>query len=189
MNTTTTFNVDKRQLLNALKQLQKIEKTSKKKDSTLEVTVFDGYIRLVIPGIDLIVQSITKGSAKFTIRLWYFTDIVNAEKDRELQFTLTENQFKLRGFSFAVLTTFFENDRILRSINLPVNYKYLDIVQLYLSEKYTTEEIIFNNLDKEVVDAINKLNTDIDKVSSTMRKYHFSREEVEAFILNKLKHG
>ena len=26
-------------------------------------------------------------------------------------------------------------------------------------------------------------NTDIDKVSSTMRKYHFSREEVEAFIL------
>lgn len=187
MNVTATITVDQRQLLNALKQLQKIEKAGKKKDSTLEVTVFDGYIRLVIPGIDLIVQAFTKGSAKFTLRLWYFTDIVNAEKDRELHFTLTENQLKLRGFSFKVLTTFFEDDRILRSINLPVNYKYLDIVRLYLSEKYTTEEIIFNNLDKEVVDAINKLNTEIDKITSTMRKYGFTREEIETLVLNKVR--
>jgi hypothetical protein len=187
MNATATITVDKRQLLNALKQLQKIEKAGKKKDSTLEVTIFDGHIRLVIPGIDLIVQAFTKGSAKFTLRLWYFTDIVNAEKDRELHFTLTENQLKLRGFSFKVLTTFFEDDRILRSINLPVNYKYLDIVRLYLSEKYTTEEIIFNNLDKEVVDAINKLNTDIDKTASTMRKYGFTREEIETLVLKKVK--
>lgn len=187
MNTTANFTVDKRQLLNTLKQLQKIEKSGRKKDSTLEVTVFDGYIRLIIPGIDLIVQAFTKGSAKFTIRLWYFTDVVNAEKDKELQFTLTENQLKLRGFSFAVLTTFFENDKILRSINLPVNYKYLDIVRLYLSEKYTTDEIIFNNLDKDVVDAINKLNTEIDKTTSTLRKYGFTREEVEGILLKKLR--
>lgn len=187
MQSTATFKVDKRQLLNALKQLQKIEKAGKKKDSTLEVTIFDGYIRLVIPGIELNVQAFTKGSAKFTLRLWYFTDIVNAEKDSELHFTLTENQLNLRGFSFNVLTTFFENDRILRSINLPVNYKYLDIVRLYLSEKYTTEEIVFNNLEKEVIDAINKLNADIDKITSTMRKYGFTRENIETLLLNKLK--
>jgi hypothetical protein len=187
MNTTATFTVDKRQLLNALKRLQKIEKSSRRQDSTLEVTIFDGYIRLIIPGIDLIVQAITKGSAKFTIRLWYFTDIVNAEKDRELHFILVEDQLKLRGFSFSVRTTFFENDKILRSINLPINYKYLDVVRLYLSEKYTTDEIIFNNLDKEVVDAINKLNGEIDKVTSTLRKYGFKREEIETFILDKVK--
>ena len=187
MNTTAIFRVEKKQFLDALNQLKKIEKSGKKKESTLEVTILNGYIQLVIPGIQLYIHASTSGSAKFTIRLWYITDVVNAEKDNELNFTLNENQLKLRGFSFGVLATFFENDRILRSIDLPVNYKYLDVVRLYLSERYTTDEIIFNNLDKEVVAAINKLKTDIDKVSSTLRQYGFSREEVETLILNKLK--
>jgi hypothetical protein len=56
-----------------------------------------------------------------------------------------------------------------------------------LSEKYTIDEIIFNNLDKEVVDAINKLKTDVDKATSIMRKYGFTTEEVEVIILNKIK--
>lgn len=187
MNSTANFTVEKKQLLNSLKQLQKLERSGRKKDSTLEVTIYDGYLQLVIPGIQLKVQARTEGSAKFTIRLWYFTNLVNAEKDNELHFSLTENQLKLRGFTFGVLTTFFEKDNILRSIDLPVNYKFLDVVRLYLSEKYTTDEIIFNNLDKPVVDAIDKLKTDIDKASATLRQYGFTREEVEAFILTKLK--
>lgn len=93
----------------------------------------------------------------------------------------------MRGFTFGVLTRFFEKDDILRSIDLPINYKFIDTAKLYLSEKYTTEEIIFNNLEKEVVDAINILDADIDKVTSIMRKYGFTRKEVEGIILNKLK--
>ena len=46
------------------------------------------------------------------------------------------------------------------------SFVILDIARLYLSEKYTPEEITFNNLDSEVTDAIDKLNTDIDKVVS-----------------------
>jgi hypothetical protein len=187
MNNSAAFRVAKNDLLPALKQLKKIEKASKKRESTLEVTIIDDYLQLVIPGIQLQVNAVTDGSAKFTIRLWYFTDIINAEKIKDLQFSLTENQLKLRSFTWGVLTTFFETDSILRSINLPVNYKYLDVARLYLSEKYTTDEIIFNNLDKEVVDAINKLNTDIDNASSIMREYGFSRKEIEALILDKLK--
>ena len=187
MKYATTFIVDKRQLLNSLKKLQQIEKSGRKKDSTLEVTIYDGYLQLVIPGIHLIVQARTEDSAKFTIRLWYFANLVNAEKDNELHFGLLENQLKLRGFTFEVQTTFFEKDNILRSIDLPVNYTFIDIARLYLSEKYTTDEIIFNNLDQEVVDAINKLKTDIDKATSIMRKYGCTTEEVEAMILDKLK--
>ena len=187
MNATATITVDQRQLLNALKQLQKIEKAGKKKDSTLEVTIFDGYIRLVIPGIDLIVQAFTKGSAKFTLRLWYFTDIVNAEKDKELHFTITENQLKLRGFTFKVLTTFFENDRILRSINLPLNYTDKDLAKLYLSGKYTDEELLFNNLDKETAITIKKVKTDINKIILLMKNYGFKRKEVEELMMKKLK--
>ena len=113
--------------------------------------------------------------------------MVNAENDLYLHFTLVENSLRLRGFSFDVPTTFFENDRILRSINLPVNYKYLDIVELYLSEKFTEEEIAFNKLDKMVAESVEKLKKDIDKVSSIMREYRFTRNEVETLLLNKIK--
>lgn len=82
MPNTVTFSVVKNELLPALKQLKKIEKASKKRESTLEVTIIDDYLQLVIPGIQLQVNAITTGSAKFTIRLWYFTDIVNAEKQK-----------------------------------------------------------------------------------------------------------
>lgn len=160
MNNSANFIVEQNQLLNSLKQLQKLERSGKKKDSTIEITIFDGYLQLVIPGVLLKVQARTEGSAKFTIRLWYFTNLVNAEKDNELHFSLTENQLKLKGFTFSVLTTFFTTDNILRSIDLPLNYTFLDIARLYLSEKYTTDEIIFNNVDKPVVDAINKLKVD-----------------------------
>ena len=68
-----------------------------------------------------------------------------------------------------------------------MNYKSLDVVRLYLSEKYTTEELEFNKLDAEVLNAIEKLNSEIDKTTSILRKYGFKRVEVANLILEKLK--
>ena len=56
-----------------------------------------------------------------------------------------------------------------------------------MSEKYTTEELEFNKLDAEVFNAIEKLNSVIDKTTSILRKYGFKREEVANLILEKLK--
>ena len=78
-------------------------------------------------------------------------------------------------------------DGILRSIDLPVNYKYLDIVRLYLSERYTKEEIDFNKLAPDVDKAIDQLNSEIDKVSSMLKKYGFKREELQELILEKIR--
>ncbi len=150
MNKSASFRIEKEPLLAALKQLQRVEKSSKKKRSTIEITILKGYIQLLIAGVRLNIHADTNGSAKFTILLWYITDVVNNEKDLYLDFSLDENRLKLRGFSFDVPTTFFENDRILRSINLPINYKYLDIVELYLSQKFTEEEIVFNKLEDSI---------------------------------------
>ena len=187
MKQTATFSVTKRDFLPALKKLLAMEKSNRRKDSTLEVTLKLGFIHLVISGVELHVHALTTGSAKLTIRLWYITDIVKAENDKILHFTVEDGTLKLSGFSFNAQTTFFETDRILRSINLPMNYKYLDVVRLYLSEKYTTEEIEFNELETEVSNAINKLNGGIDKITSTLRKYGFKRDEVANLILEKLK--
>ena len=187
MNSTASFTVNKKELLSALKQLKKLERSGKKKESTLEITVIDSGLQLIIPGVELYIAARTENCAKFTVKLWYITDVVNAENDIELFFTLSINTLKLRGFSFNVQTTFFENDRILRSINLPMNYKYLDIVKLYLSEKYTSEELKFNKLEKTVLDSIDKLKTDIDRVTSILKVYSFSRNEIECFIHDKVK--
>lgn len=127
-----------------------------------------------------------KAVLKFTVRLWYFADIIKAEQDNTLHFDLTENRLGLRTLSFPVMTTFFEADSILRSINLPLNYKDMDLVKLLLSGKYTDEEIV-NNLDKEAVKTMGKVKADINKIILMMKTYGFKRKEVEQLILNKLK--
>ena len=155
--------------------------------STLEVTIIDNYLQLAIPGVQKNILAATKGSAKFTLRLWYFTDIIKSEKDITLHFELTENRLNVRTLSFTVLTTFFETDRILRSINLPLNYTDLDIAKLLLSGKYTDEEISFNNFNNEAVEAMRKIKSDINKIILMLKTYGFNRKEVEQIILNKLK--
>lgn len=187
MESPASFRVIKNELLNALKQIQRVEKSTKKKLSTLEVTLIDGLLQMAIPGIQLNVNAATKGSAKFTIRLWYFTDIIKSESDNTLHFELTENCLCVRTLSFPVLTTFFETDRILRSINLPLNYTDMDLAKLLLSGKYTDEEIVFNSLDKEALNAMRRVKADISKIISMMKAYDFKQEEVEEIILNKLR--
>jgi hypothetical protein len=155
--------------------------------SILEVTIIDNYLQLAIPGIQLNINAATKGCAKFTVRLWYFTDIIKAEQDNTLHFEVTENRLSLRTLSFPVMTTFFETDSILRSINLPLNYTDMDLAKLLLSGKYTDEEIVFNNLDKEAVKTMRKVKADISKIILLMKTYGFKRKEVEQLILNKLK--
>ncbi|MBL0056263.1 MAG: hypothetical protein IPP31_08710 [Chitinophagaceae bacterium] len=167
--------------------MQRVEKSAKKKLSTLEVTLIDGYLQMAIPGIQLNINAATKGSAKFTVRLWYFADIIKAEQDNTLHFELTENRLGLRTLSFPVMTTFFENDSILRSINLPLNYTDMDLAKLLLSGKYTDEEIIFNNLDNEATNTMRKVKADISKIVLLMKKYGFKKNEVEDLIFNKLK--
>ena len=157
MESPASFRVIKNELLNALMQMQRVERAPKKKSGTLEVTLLDGFLQLVMPGIQLSVPAGTKGNAKFSIRLWYFADIIMSERDNMLHFELTENRLSVRTLSFPVLTTFFETDRILRSINLPLNYTDMDLAKLLLSGKYTDEEIVFNNLNKEALNAMRRV--------------------------------
>lgn len=186
MASTASFRVLKNELHNVLKQMQRIEKSAKKKLSTLEVTIIDNYLQLSIPGIQLNINAATKGSAKFTLRLWYFADIVKSEQEGTLHFDLTENRLKLRSLSFPVLTTFFETDNILRSINLPVNYTPIDLAKLLLSGKYTDDEMSFNNLEIEAAEVMRKVKADISKIVLLMKKYGFNKKEVEEIIFNKM---
>ena len=63
----------------------------------------------------------------------------------------------------------------------------MDLAKLLLSGKYTDEEIVFNNLDKEAMSIMLKVKADINKIISMLKTYGFKRKEVEELILNKLK--
>ncbi len=86
MSSTATFTVLKKELLQNLKQLVMIEKSSKKYSSVLEIAIIEDFIQLVIPGVHLQISATTTGSAKFTISLSYFTKIVQPEKTKDIHF-------------------------------------------------------------------------------------------------------
>lgn len=187
MSSVVAFRVYKKELFESLKQMQRMEKAAKKKLSTLEVTIIDNFLQLNIPGVQLNVPAATKGSAKFSLLLMYLIEVLKTEKDNLLHFELSENQLHLRQMKFKVMTTFFETDRILRTINLPLNYSYIDLAKLVLSGKYTDEELEFNKISAEATKALKQTQNDIAKIASLMKDFGFKRSEVETLILDKLK--
>lgn len=186
MSKSATFTLPKIPLLQSLSQINKLTKSSRKRKVTIEITVFKDHIKLVVPGIDLDISATASGAAKATLQLWYFTDIISNEKDDTLDCKIIYDQLHINGSVFKAQTTYFEDDKILRSIKLPVNYTFIDIASLYLSERYTNDEILFNNLDGSIKRAKSQVNHDIEKIAYILSKYNVTKEEVETIIINKL---
>ena len=184
-----SFVLTKKELNGALTQFKKIEKSTRKKQTLLEVTVIDGGLILNIPGGELTVQAQTKGTAKFAVRLVYFADVVSTYDADSLICLLTEDTLKINNTLFNVRTTFFKDDSILRSIDLPANYTHVDLYRLKNSGKYTEQEIEFNKLTEKIDNAELRIKLDIDDLSLILRKYGFSKKDITAIIMNKLKEG
>ncbi len=180
------FVVLKVDLLRTLTQLYKLKRSAKKKQSTLEITLTKDTLTFNIPGAQLNLEAHTSGSAKLTLRLAYFLDIIQTLRDVVVVAEIKENQLTISNKTFTVLTTFFENDEILRSIDMPLNYNDIDLANLSISDKYTKSELDFNNLLSEAERAKIEITKDTKKVYSILSKYGFSYNEVVAFIKTKL---
>lgn len=181
------FVVLKVDLLRMLTQLNKLVKSAKKKQATLEITLTKDTITFNIPGAQLNLMAHTKGSAKLSMRLAYLLDIVQTLKDEVVIAEIKENQLIISNTTFTVLTTFFENDEILRSIDLPLNYNDVDLAKLLVSDKYTKNELDFNNILSDAERVTIEITEDTKKVYSILSKYGFSYNDVVAFIKTKLK--
>lgn len=180
------FTVSKRELHSALKRILNVVGVAGRLRSFLEVTIYEKHLELQVPGVSIKVPAKTNGSAKFSTLLLFMEDIVKNEKDLMLDFQLLEGELKIRTSTFLVQTTFFESDRILRSIELPVNYDFVDLMKLHLSGKYTEEEIKFNHLDKDLKKAITKTKREITHLARVLSKYGFQEKEVEELVISRL---
>ena len=180
------FNVSKREIHQALKRIINIVNVANKTLTSLEVTIYQSYLELQVPGVAIKVPATTIGHARFSIMLLIIEDFVKNEKDLMLDFYLFEGELKIRKSTFLVQTTFFENDKVLRSIQLPVNYDFIDLMKLFLSGKYTEEEIKFNNLHKELKKARTKTKREILLVSKVLNKYGINELEIETLVMERL---
>jgi len=181
------FNVNRRELMNCLRHLKKLSQIADHQDPQMEVTLIAGQACFAIPGGKLCIDARTKGGAKFSITLLYLMEVTETYKDKEMDFVLEKNKLKINYTSASVKTTFFETDAILRSIDLPLNYDFTDLIKLKLSGLYSEEEIDFNELSDKIKEAEQLLQEDIEALYSILIKYRFKKAEAEELLMNKLK--
>jgi hypothetical protein len=147
MNYKSLFFVNKKELINTLNLLSialpKIKKYAL--EISLEMTITDGKVDFTIPGASFSINAETKGTCKASLRFLHFLELVKSSNNDNVEVVIEKNLLKVGKVSVGVQSTFFKNDRILRSIDLPINYKLVDIIRLP-QNGYTWEEIEFNNL-------------------------------------------
>jgi hypothetical protein len=83
-------------------------------------------------------------------------------------------------------TTFFEDDSILRSIKLPINYTDWHLLQLE-HKGFTIEELRFNDMEYLVHCANRTLKRNIKKTVDLLQVYGVTAKEITALIDSKIK--
>lgn len=175
--------VKRTSLLKTLKQLNiNLDKKRKKFTIPCELTIIQGFITLTVPGASFSIEAKTDGSAKAAFGLVYFTDIVKSFKDKEIIIRITANQIAVNSISFNSNVTFFEDDSVLRSVMLPMNFTELDLLSLNAGERYTQAELRFNSLHTLIAQAENRLRNRINAACRELTLYEVTKEQIEALV-------
>lgn len=182
-----SFRLRKSKLLNELKKVTKTlgPLTNWTRYTALELTITDNLLTLVIPGVRLELKCATTGTAKATLGLYYFRDIIKTWNNLHLECFIHDAEFKIGVTSIKAKTTFFEDHNILRSIDLPINYSELHLLQLEY-KGFTAEEIDFNKLEFEIYYAKKHLKSNIQKSIEILGLYGVTSKELEALIQKKI---
>lgn len=182
-----SFKIKKSKLLLEIKKITKALGPISKwnRYTELELTITDGLLTLVIPGVRLEVKCETISTSKATLGLFYFKDVINSWNKLEVDCIINDNTIKLGVTSLRSQTTFFETDNILRSINMPINYTDLHLLQLE-NKGFTPEEIGFNKLEYQIYSAKKNLQANIKKAKDLLSIYGITSKEIEELIQEKI---
>lgn len=183
-----SFKISQVKLYNELKKTSKIlgPKSKWTQFTVIELTITDNLLTLVIPGSRFEIQCETNSTAKATIGFFYFRDIIKNWTDKNIECFITENTITVGVTSFKAQSTFFESDRILRSIDLPLNYSDFHLLRLE-HHGFTKEEIEFNGLDFEVHQAKKNLKSNVTKITDLLKIYGITAFELEELLNHKIK--
>ncbi|MCH6199714.1 hypothetical protein MMU07_08990 [Aquiflexum sp. LQ15W] len=168
-----------------IKRLMSLTKTWKL-TSSIEITVLDGKIQLVGQGFVKEMDASTTGTCKLVVRALYWFDLVDMTQDKIFKVVVTHGEAMVRTVTVPVQTTFFETDRILRSIPLPANPESIDYWKLEY-QGYTVDELQFNNVATKIPKAKKEFEACIRKAALLLRPFRISNSELREIVLDRLR--
>lgn len=182
-----SFTIRKTKLLKELKNIAKaLGRMSKANKLTVaELTITDGTLTIVIPGAKFELDCETKSTAKATLDFFYFKDIIETSKGANIEALINDNTIKIGITCYKAQTTFFEDDSILRSIKLPINYTDWHLLKMKNSG-YTIEELRFNSLEFKIYHAENRLKYNLSKAKEYLGLYGVTAKEIADLVDKKL---
>ena len=177
----------KKELLDIIRYLKVSLKNKQNSKNTLmcEVTVKTGKLCFAVPGINNELPCTTEGVGRFVTPLLYLDNLISTFHEDVISISVLQDKVQINSVTFKANTTFFEDDKILATIKLPLNYTEADILKL-ASQNYTPEEITFNELDDDIAIAKQKFEKNIEKAYNLLKIYGVTIEDIKALVEKKL---
>ena len=182
-----TFSCKTKDLRQVIKFLKAgLKKTWMEERPYCEITIKSNEVLFAVSGARKTLYCEASGPAKVTISFAYFLHLVQDRPRIQTKFAIGDDFMMVNETTVAVTTWFFQDDSILRSIDLPANYGIADILKL--PKGYSEKEIEFNKLLPELKGAFATLSYDTKLITQRLKKYGISKYEVEKFIHDKIFH-
>ena len=178
-----TIQTKKSKLIVTLKHLKAVVKGKSAKSLKMicEITITDGQAAFAIPGAIFTLTCKTKGVAKLTIPFLYLWDIIKNHNSPDIAMIINKGEVTLGPVTFMATTCFIEDDKILRTIQLPINYTDADLLRL-TKQGYTQEELDFNRMTKMINDARKRLDDRIKKAAELFKDLGVTKEEIQVIV-------
>lgn len=157
-----------------------VPKNRRGKLYSLEITIKTNEVIFVAIGATRVLFCKCEGPVKVSIPFLYFYDIVKNIKTFSTQIAISEGTMTIGNLTVKASTFFFNDDSILRSIKLPINYSIVDILRL--RDQYTPEEIEFNKMDILIKKTITEIDKDINLSYRTLKKYGVTSAEIRKLV-------
>jgi hypothetical protein len=181
------FELNTKQALKAFTEIKRILKAAKswKITTRIEITVLDGKIQLVGQGFVKEVDGLTTGSCKIVVPILHWFELVNMSSEKILKVVVSDGEAMVGRVTVKVLTTFFDTDKILRSILLPANPKAIDYLKLEY-QGYTEEELQFNALEAKIQWSKREFEECIDLAAMNLNPFRITKAELRELIMRKM---
>jgi hypothetical protein len=163
-----------------------IPKNKKGKLYNVEITVKTNEVNFVVIGATKTIYCNATGPVKVSLPFWYLNDIVRLITTYYSTMEVSEGFLTIGRVTVSTSTCFFEDDSILRSVNLPMNYTVADLMRI--NDHYTPEEIAFNKLDVLIKNNMETIIQDVKKIAVILKKYGIAIKDIEEFVFEKINY-
>lgn len=171
---------DLKHLIRRLKLVEKANRTKRHKINCV-VTVKKGCVEFNSPGYFQVLSAETAGICRFSTSVSFFTKILKTYKISSLTFDVFDNWIRIEHLSVKVKTTFFHNDRILRSLQIPINYDYRDLLKVS-PETFTKDEIDFINVGAQAKKAREMFLLDLMAAHKLLETYNIDFNSLRNWV-------